>query len=226
MTPANRTDDLLARKRLLESHECEAPDFNDRLKELRAWQAARLARTYADLQADPQYRAPVEFFLREVYGPQDFAKRDRDLTRAWRYLKRALPGDAFDALERAIELQVLTTELDHAMIEALAPGPISKQTYEIAYQAVGRRAARLRQIDLVVAIGEDLMRIVRRSWIALTLRAAHAPAHATGLAALQGFLENGFTAFREMRDPQKLLRVVREREMRLMDAMLLVKTDD
>lgn len=212
--------ELLARKQLLDTHAHADVRRNERLRELRAWQAKRLSRTYADLHADPHYTQAVEFFLRDVYGPQEFAQRDRDLARAWHYLNRALPRAAFDLLARAIELHVLTAELDQALIDALPAGRLSPQTYELAYRTVNQRGARAHQVDLVVAIGQDLSRLVRRPWVALALRAAHSPAHAAGLGALQDFLERGFAAFRQMNDPQCLLQAVRERETRLMDGLL------
>lgn len=220
MKPRTRVAELLARKQLLDSRAQEEAAYRDRLRELRAWQAERLSHTYADLHADPHYARAVEFFLGDVYGAQEFASRDRDLSRAWRYLNRALPRTAFDLLARAVELQVLTTELDLAMVDALPAGPLTAQTYETAYRAVGRRGARAHQIDLVVALGQDLARLVRRPWVAFALRAAHAPAHAAGFGTLQNFLERGFAAFREMNDPQRLLQAIRERESRLLDALL------
>jgi hypothetical protein len=220
MKTRTQVAELLARKQLLDTQAHADVRHNERLRELRTWQAERLSRTYADLHADPHYTQAIEFFLRDVYGPQEFAQRDRDLGRAWHYLNRALPRAACDLLARAIELHVLTAELDQALSEALPAGPVSAQTYETAYRIVNRRGARAHQIDLVVAIGQDLTRLVRRPWVALALRAAHTPAHAAGLGALQDFLERGFAAFRHMSDPQALLQAVRERETRLMDALL------
>lgn len=220
MNSRTRVADLLARKQSLDLRAQAEEVRGRRLRDLRAWQTERLARTYADLQADRHYSRAVEFFLRDVYGPQEFTNRDRDLARAWQYLNRALPRAAFDSLARAIELQVLATELDLQLTDALAEGPITTQTYESAYRTVGRRGARVRQVDLVVAIGQDLCRLVRRPWVRLALRAAHGPAHAAGLGTLQDFLERGFAAFREMSDPQRLLQAVRERETRLMDTLL------
>ncbi len=220
MKTRSQVAELLTRKQLLDTHTGADAPYRDRLRELKTWQAERLSRTYADLHADPQYQQAVEFFLHDVYGPQEFVQRDRDLARAWRYLNRALPRAAFDSLARAIELQVLTAELDLALIGVLPAGPICAQTYEAAYRSVNRRSARAHQIDLVVAIGQDLSRLVRRPWVALALRAAHTPAHAAGLGTLQDFLERGFAAFRQMNDPQRLLQAVRERETRLMDTLL------
>jgi hypothetical protein len=220
MSYATRIDELLVHKKLLDARAHAEAGIDERLRELRAWQAARLSRTYADLHADPQFTRAIDFFLSDVYGPQELTSRDRELTHALRDLERALPQRVLDPLARAIELQVLTTELDIELVTALAEGPVTVQTYESAYRAMGRRAARLRQIDLVVAIGAALSRIVRNAWVGFALRAAHTLAHAAGFGALQDFLERGFAAFREMNDAQRLLRAVRDRETHLMDAIL------
>jgi hypothetical protein len=212
-------EQLLARRRALAA--CPlAPALAPRLRALRAWQAARLAQTYEDLAREPRYAAAVSFFLSDLYGSQDFTRRDLELERALRPLRRALPGSLLAVLAKAIELDVLTVELDRGMLEHLADGPLTAAAYAAAYRALGRAAARQRQIALTVGVGEDLERLVRQRWIALALRAAAVPARAAGFALLQGFLERGFAAFRDMGSAQLLLLAIRERETRLMETLL------
>ena len=102
-------------------------------------------------------------------------------------------------LGQAVELEVLTLELDHAMVRALGAVQVTDALYAAAYRTVDNRAARLRQIDLIVGIGTDLDRIVSRAWLGALLHAAHVPAHAAGFGELQDFLERGYAAFRRMR---------------------------
>ena len=52
-------DQLLARKRALETRASESRDFLDRLRGLRVWQARRLAQTYDDFRGDPRYAPSV-----------------------------------------------------------------------------------------------------------------------------------------------------------------------
>jgi len=193
---------------------------SSQLQELRAWQAARLASTYGDLLHDPGCVDAVKFFLTDLYGPQEHTRRDQDLARAWSILSRTLPRAALGLLERALELQTLTAELDEAMARQLAAGPVTQESYAAAYRAVGRPEARRRQIDLVLSIATDLERVVRHAWVGFALRAARAPAHAAGFGALQDFLERGFAAFRSMKDPGRMLDAIRERETRLCTALL------
>jgi hypothetical protein len=189
------------------------------MAELRHWQAARLSRTYSDLRADARYAPAVEFFLSDLYGAYEFGVRDHELARASNFLERALPAAPLAALRRAVELDVLTTELDHAMLPALPEGPLDEHLYARAYRQVGRREARERQIDLVVATGEDLDHAVRHRWVGPLLYAAHAPAHAAGFGELQDFIERGYGAFRKMSDAGAFLAIIRERETRLMEAL-------
>ena len=220
MSAGDPLDELLTRKRGLEAPSFRAADFVARLRELQSWQTARLARTYQDFHEDPRYSPAVEFFLSDLYGPQEFSHRDRDLARAWRHLKRALPAAAMKVLGQAIELDVLTLELDHAMVSALGATRVIEATYAAAYRTVDDQALRTRQIDLIINVGEDLDRIVRRAWLGPLLKAAHVPAHAAGFGALQDFLERGYHAFRRMRGAEGLLKVIRERETRFMQSML------
>jgi len=217
---ADELDALLARKQRLESSSCEDADILARSRELRKWQSERLAGTYRDFHDDPQYAPAVEFFLSDLYGPREFAARSRILARAMRYLKRALPAALMTVLARALELDVLTRELDNAMVRALAAARLSAEAYAAAYRSVDHRASRARQIELIVAIGKDLGGIVTRAWIGRLLRAAHTPAHAAGFGALQDFLERGHAAFRQMQDPERLLNAIQQREAEFMTSML------
>lgn len=211
---------LVARMRRCEAQVQQSAALANRLRGLQAWQAARLAATYGDLHREPRYRQALDFFLSDLYGPTDSRQRDRQLARAWRFLQRALPAHLRAALDRAIELQVLSAEFDLAVAQALPAGPISANGYGAAYRAVGQRNAREQQIGLIVAVGRDLDRAARQRWTAFALRAAHVPAHAAGFGALQDFLERGFAAFQAMRGAAGLLRLIAERELQVMDALL------
>jgi len=213
-------DELLRRKSRQDCAFTPTPERVTRLRELRAWQAARLGRTYDDLLRDPRSADAVKFFLSDLYAPREHTRRDQDLMRASTRLKRTLPGPLLGILARVLELQVLTAQLDQAMVESLAPGPLSAASYAAAYRAVGQAEARKRQIDLVVGLGADLDRVVRHDWIAIALRAARLPAHLAGFGTLHDFLERGFGAFRRMPDARRLLNAVRDRESHLSAALL------
>ena len=216
---ARNLDRWLKRRADLDDRERAHSELAARARSLRAWQAVRLARTYADLRRDPGYAPATEFFLRDLYGAEQFATRERQLARGLRLLRRWLPAAPLRALGRAIELDTLTRELDQEVASRLKEDTPVEDDYARAYRAAGRRTDRERQIELVIETGRALERAVRHSWTAPLLKAAHRPAHAAGLGELQDFLERGYQAFRAVDSPERLFAAIRERETALMDAL-------
>ena len=198
----------------------EAPVADDRAT-LRAWQAARFARTYADLLTAPRYAAAASFFLSDLYGPADPAARDEAVARSLPTMVRVLPAPALDTIARAVELDALSERLDLAMVLALRRRQptgelaISEPSYAEAYRAAAERTERERQIDLVNQIGVALDRLARTPMLAGALAIMEAPARAAGVAALHDFLVRGFRAFRQMRGAADFLATVEARERRI-----------
>jgi hypothetical protein len=120
-----------------------------------------------------------------------------------------------------MELSVLSQELDRALLGKLGPeAPLTVATYCDAYRAVDDRAARERQIALIVLVGTALDRYVGKPLIRSALVAMRQPARLAGFGALQDFLERGFASFRKMRGAAAFLVIVEERETALMNAIL------
>jgi hypothetical protein len=215
----SRLAELLVENQRLRARGTSPPEFAARLAKLQQWQAKRLATTYSDLHGAPRYRAAFEFFLNDLYGPQEFADRDADLLRVHKVMERLLPARARHALELAIELEVLSQGLDLAVTEALEPGPIDAQRYAAAYRRADRRDERERQIELIAVNGRYLDELVKRPIIHRLVHLARGPAHAAGFGALQEFLERGFDAFRTMDGAGEFLATVVERETRIMQRL-------
>lgn len=194
--------------------------FQLRLKAVKTWQQARLARSYADLAADARYAPAITFFLDELYGIKDSTIRDRDLVRMVPTIKRLLPTFAFDAVNSALELDVLAEEFDQALTNALDRQPLNEETYLKAFRDVGRREDRLRQIVLMQAVGEGLDRMVKKPLIFSTLKMLRGPAQMAGLGEMQRFLEAGFTAFRHMKGADYFLATIASRERLLIERIL------
>lgn len=193
------------------------PSLAARLRVIEAFQSQRLAATYAELRGAPRYRPAVDFFLDDLYGPQDLSGRDDQLVRALDKLGRFLPLAALAALERAFELHVLTLELDVATAAGLAGSTLpDDEAYALAYRAAGRRPDRERQIELLGVIGRLLDSVADRPQVGLMIRLTRAPAHAAGYGPLQDFLERGYRAIRTLRGTDELLKTVIDREQALL----------
>lgn len=190
-----------------------------RLAELKAWQAQRLVKTYADLASQPRYRAAIRFFLEDLYGPKDFSARDEELLKIVPVMERILPASAVQTAALAVELEALSEGLDHGLARALAPGPLDEASYAQAYRTSSTREQRIRQIDLVEGVGRRLDALVRKPLIGSTLRLMRAPAHLAGLGDLQDFLEGGYQAFRTMNGCEEFLAALHAREMALLNRL-------
>lgn len=196
-----------------------------RLAELQKWQTHRLLQSHADLRANPRYRKAVEFFFEGLYGGSDPRGRDRDLERVHKVMARLLPRGALQALCLAIELEVMSQELDADVVRQLPAGPIGVGTYAEGYRRAGRAADRGRQIELLGVIGRYLDGVVHKPLVHALVRFARGPAHAAGFGALQDLLERGLDAFEAMHGSEEFLAIISERETRAMKR-ILARTPD
>lgn len=202
------------------------PELARRLEALQDWQSRRLLRTHKDLHSDPRYRPAVDFFTEELYGSGDPRARDRDLLRVERMMERLLPPEALTALCLAIELEVLSQELDAALVRALPEGAITDERYAEAYRTVGRPEDRERQIELMYRIGQYLDGVVKKPIVRALVHLARGPAHAAGFGGLQEFLERGLAAFERIGGAATFLNAIRDRERQAMTALFVTKADD
>ncbi len=191
------------------------PGLVDAVLALKAWQQKRFARTHASLLAHPRYGRAANFFLDELYGPQDFSQRDAQFSRIVPALVRLFPADTVATVESLAAVHALSERLDTAMAIHLQGAVPSPASYVCAWQATGEAAARARQIELVMRVGEALDRHTRSIVLRASLKAMRAPARAAGMGALQGFLEAGFDAFGAMHGAREFLAAIQARETAL-----------
>ena len=192
------------------------PVTERRRASLRAWQAARLARTHADLLASERFGEAAAFFLSDLYGPKDFGERDAELERILPLMTTVLPVSGLATLLLAIEVDALSERLDAAMVGVLGAQldtpDMSEAAYGDAYREVGDRPGREAQIRLIGETGEALDAFAQKPFVRMALKMMHGPAKMAGLGELQAFLERGFDAFRTMRDASEFLDSVVSRE--------------
>ena len=204
MTQETSRDQLLRelnRSARLRARTIEDEGFRERRAALRAWQASRLACTHRDLLKSPHFHDAAQFFLTDLYGPNDLTRHLEDVRRIVPVMTRVLPDSGLATVAHAVELNALSESLDGAMVDALGAraAAITSATYASAYRKVGRAEDRERQIDLIALLGGALDGLSRQRFLGAALKMMRAPARAAGLGELQGFLERGYAAFRAMR---------------------------
>lgn len=219
-----------------------------RLGALRAWQARRLEVSYRDIRRQEPFTAACEFFLNDLYGEGDFGDRDRAVERVVPIMLRLLPEAVLNSLARAIELNALSQELDCSMARALparctSSDNISDADYARAYldsAGLGKlakvrnpralrsnsRRCRREQLALLLILGRELDRLVRKPLLNDLLRMCRWPAKLAGLGALQSFLERGFAAFGKLDGAGPFLSIILTRESQFMRAIDRVEAND
>lgn len=194
-----------------------------RFEMLQRWQRERLAHTYADLLAEPQFQAAGHFFLEELYGGLEFRERDQQVSKVLPVMTRTLPEHMLHALARAFELQAISLELDMEMARHMALNEVSEideGAYQRLYQSTGRAEDRRQQIELIHGLGLELNEVVRHRMVLNLVRLLRVPARAAGFGLLQDFLEKGLWAFRKMGDGQLFVETIYQREHEIMQRLL------
>lgn len=210
----------------------EAREGDDALRgaviDVKRLQARRFAGSYADQLAGGPYAAAARFFLDELYSDRDYAQRDAQFSRIAGAIQKLFPPPVIATAVALAELHALTEALDHALalewlLVAEPEASSSALRYAVAWQQVGRRSDRERQLQAVMEIGRDMVRLTRAPGLRMMLKVMRGPAAAAGLSSLQQFLEAGFDTFgsmaRRANTAEAFLAMVHDREEALI-AML------
>ncbi len=204
--------DLLSQVDAQRARRAADPALAARVRAVKHYQHERFQHTYDDLLAQPRYADATRFFLEELYGPEDFTRRDTQFKRVVPALVRLFPREVVVTVQTLGELHALSESLDTAMGEAVQGAQVDLTGYIEVWQQVGRHADRETQIVLTRRVGDALDGYIRNPLLRHSLRLMRGPARLAGLAELQGFLETGFDTFREMRGAQQFLDTVVRRE--------------
>jgi len=199
-------------------------EVKEALHALEIWQKKRLNQTYADLRQNPRYTDAMHFFVNQLYAPTDLLSRDTDLRRVYPVMLRMLSASMLETVADAAELQCLTMHLDVQLAQLLSRRrcnikQMSALTYAHGYQDCNNQDLRQKQLRLIISVGSDLDKLVRKPSIVTALKMTAIPARIAGLGALQDFLEDGFGSFRKLRGAAEFLEIIEERENKIMNAL-------
>jgi hypothetical protein len=207
----NRLTLALAAVMTLRGQLAADPQLSRRWRAVKQFQADRLRATYPDLLASDRYREPCEFFLEELYGAQDFERRDAEAQRVVPTLTKMLPRRALETLLLAVQLDEMSERFDSEMARRIAL-PVTASNYAGVYPTVASEAERERQIEVVDDIGKALDKLARYPMLSTMLHMMKGPAEMWGLSHLHHFLQRGFDAFVAMGGATEFLATIRRRE--------------
>ncbi|TXH89029.1 MAG: hypothetical protein E6Q78_08455 [Rhodoferax sp.] len=216
----------------LRAQAAQEPPLRAAVAAIKAFQAARFRTTYTDLMSTERFRPAVLFFLNELYSDKDYTQRDAQFVRIAGPLERLFPESVVDTAVSMAELHAITERLDAAMARAvLAMGTdtaLDTARYVQAWQSVGHPEYREFQLATVLRVGQDLTQFTRKRGLRTLLRMMRPAARASGLGALQSFLEAGFDTFGAMTQEgnaaQEFLGFIQQREGILIDTLFSTDT--
>jgi hypothetical protein len=176
----------------------EKSELMTTIKAVQSWQCKRLLASHQHMYQQKRFRPAVEFFVNELYGPNDFSQRDKDIARVVPKMSTFLPQKALQSLASALHLNTLSFELDFELAKRLVDTKINRETYAKAYISCDNLATRQQQIDYIRTLGNDLADVVKMKGISTLLFISRKPAKMAGVLALHEFLEKGFKSFKNL----------------------------
>src|SRR5687768_16245838 len=82
------------------------------LLDIKRLQSRRFAGTYADLLSGGTYAPAARFFLEELYGDKDYARRDEQFSRIASAIEKLFPAHVADTAAALAQLHALIEDLD------------------------------------------------------------------------------------------------------------------
>jgi hypothetical protein len=198
-------------------------DFEAHKRALQAFQRRRIDETYADLKQSPEYRELGRFFFEDLYGPEDYTFRDTSIRKLHSALKGKIHGGIISAVDRVLELQELSEDLDDRMtaemIESGTGTELTLEAYRRIYRSLDNLNQRLYQVDLTVEVTRNFFQLSRKWMIGVSLKTARTAAHLMGLGNIMDFVHNGYTAFQTLSEIDPFIETLRQRERAFNKAM-------
>ena len=169
-----------------------------------AWQMAYLLTMFTDLHEHEGYTAAIDFTMSDLAGV-GISDRDRELERAAPAITRMLPQKALETIAAAAKLNANVLRVNLGIFRRLQqdgelPAEIGHRAYCVACRETSSLDECIGLVKLAVELATSLKTLVRVPLLGAMLFAMRAPAHAAGFAALQGFLEEGYSTFKAIPD--------------------------
>ena len=199
----------------------EKPNLDENFIELKrglqAFQQQRLRSTYADMLKNPEYRKMANFFFERLYSPEDFSFRDAAIKKLNKILKGAVYKGMASAIGMVIVLHEFSDALDERMVEKMIEngcGPdLTMDQYQEIYRQLDNYDERVHQIKLIVTVTLEFHRLSKKWIVGVSLKTVHTAAHLLRMSEIIDFIQEGYDAFRAIKDMKLIAKTMEEREL-------------
>lgn len=206
------------------------PDALDNYDRFTRWQLDYLLPFFDDLHAQPGYAEAIDFTMSDLAGV-GISERDRDLERAAPAITRMLPLQALETIAAAAEMNARVLEINTAICRCLLVGnSLPAAITELDYCLACREASSLEDcvelVHLITGLGSTLKMLVTIPLLGGMLRAMRGPAHAAGFGALQEFLQQGYSTFKQIPDIDRFLAEIETRMTHMFEIIYTAPLDE
>lgn len=197
--------------------------FAQQVKQLQAWQVARLKETHKICLADPFQQQAAEFVLLDAYERLDVATMAPQLNKIVPYAQKLFPRSLLRVADLALALNALTAQLDQWLAEVLFEHRqlkrLTETDYIAAFIAVDGVHYRKQQLGLILELMQVLHRQAHNKMVLMSFKLAKIPAYSSGLQPLYDFMARGLSVMHAASNLDHLLKQIVEIEMALNEAI-------
>lgn len=167
---------------------------------------------YQDYFDLARYQPALHFILSDVYSSLLHERRDAKITKAFSSMSRVLPESILETITKAVCFNFNMLNFDKQLVVNM-----DLNTDDCCYKSLINndelKRLHVELTDDFIELTETIHYFVKKPFMRMTLKASRMPARAANLTELQEFLENCFSVFKTMRNPQTFLQDYRRREL-------------
>lgn len=190
-------------------------DFLDRLHNLQAWEREAVRKRHAGpCDDDAHYAQVLEYYLNRLHNglPLDGMRNNgpKELEKARRMDR------VYELFANAIEYSVLSAAAQDRLVQLLDDAPITPDSYTAAMAQCNDLDERLRRLELLTAIGQQVSAHIRSRMIYTGFRLMKGLFRSVGMGEIHSTLDDGFKRLRHTpRLAQTLARIARTEQQSL-----------
>ena len=196
--------------------------LNTKLKEVQAWQQARIKRTHSALFEQPKNKPMADYFLTQLYGGDEFKVLAEQLGRILpkaKKLERLAKEASLEAGSMGIQASILAIELDLHLAEWLVAQDlaVNEENMLAAYRAVDEVNERRVQINNLKEVCYRTDKDLNSFMLKKAFGLAKGTAYRHNFQPLYDFIDSGFKAMKPLKSVSSFIEPFCERELEIID---------
>ena len=229
MSALSELQQHLTRYWALPYHDDEA--LEAKLKDVQAWQRARIQRTHSELFEQPKNKPMADYFLTQLYGGDEFKSLAKQLERILpkaKKVERLAKESVLQTGSMAVQAAILAIELDMHLAQWLTEQdlPVNEENMLKAYRAVDEANERRVQINNLKDVCYRTDKYLNSFVLRKAFSFAKGTAYSRGYQPLYDFIDAGFTAMKPLKSVASFIEPFCERELKIIDQVHNADSDD